>query len=139
VTVQPGGSSDLAASASQALSCPTGSIAWSVQEGAVGGSVTAAGVYTAPACSASFVPGTYHVVATGCGKSVTVNVAATDTVDSVIIACALVSGNTTCEPDPGSISVPAGSTVQFYAKVTFYCGEYFYSPPLPSPPPGGVL
>jgi Galactose oxidase, central domain len=34
-------------------------VTWSVQEGAAGGSITAAGVYTAPS-----LPGTYHVVAT---------------------------------------------------------------------------
>jgi len=34
-------------------------VTWSVQEGAAGGSITGAGVYTAPQ-----VPGTYHVIAT---------------------------------------------------------------------------
>ena len=34
-------------------------VTWSVQEGATGGAITAAGVYTAPQ-----TPGTYHVVAT---------------------------------------------------------------------------
>src|SRR5689334_18508359 len=32
---------------------------WSIQEGAAGGSITSAGLYTAPA-----LPGTFHVVAT---------------------------------------------------------------------------
>jgi hypothetical protein len=35
------------------------SVTWSVQEGAAGGSVSATGLYTAPAA-----PGTYHVIAT---------------------------------------------------------------------------
>lgn len=35
-------------------------VTWSVQEGATGGTITAAGVYTAPATT----PGIYHVVAT---------------------------------------------------------------------------
>ena len=34
-------------------------VTWTVQEGAAGGSITAGGIYTAPA-----LPGTYHVVAT---------------------------------------------------------------------------
>ncbi|MGA8223913.1 MAG: kelch repeat-containing protein [Candidatus Acidiferrales bacterium] len=34
-------------------------VTWSVQEGAAGGSITSAGVYTAPQ-----VPGTYHIIAT---------------------------------------------------------------------------
>ena len=37
----------------------TGAVNWSIQEGAAGGTVSATGLYTAPA-----TPGTYHVVAT---------------------------------------------------------------------------
>lgn len=38
---------------------PDSEIAWSIQEGEAGGSITSDGIYTAPA-----VPGTYHVIAT---------------------------------------------------------------------------
>jgi uncharacterized repeat protein (TIGR03803 family) len=41
-----------------------GSANWSVQEGAAGGSITSAGIYTAPAAT-----GTYHVIATNSANS----------------------------------------------------------------------
>jgi len=41
-----------------------GSVTWSVQEGAAGGTITSAGIYTAPATA-----GTYHVVATNSANS----------------------------------------------------------------------
>jgi len=63
ITISPTAAS-LAPAATQAFTANvthTGNTAvtWSVQEGATGGSVTSAGVYTAPAAA-----GTYHVVAT---------------------------------------------------------------------------
>lgn len=52
-----GGTETFAASATPAAADPH--VTWSIQEGAAGGNVTSAGVYTAPA-----TPGTFHLVAT---------------------------------------------------------------------------
>ncbi len=56
ITLAPGG-----IQAFTAVVAATGDtqVTWSIQEGAAGGTITSAGVYTAPAVS-----GTYHVVAT---------------------------------------------------------------------------
>ena len=77
-------------------------VTWSVQEGAAGGSIDAAGKYTAPA-----TPGTFHVVATSVADatkkdSATVNVSPDI---SVVIA-------------PRTASVQAGGTSQFTATVS---------------------
>ena len=53
-----------------------GSVTWSVQEGAAGGSITSAGIYTAPTAT-----GTYHVVATN-----SVNSAQTATATVTVVA-----------------------------------------------------
>ncbi len=84
-------------------------VTWSVQEGSAGGTVTAAGVYTAPSSA-----GTYHVVATSQAdptKSAVATVTVTDKILSVAVA-------------PSSTSVPAGGTVQFTASVTTTCGTF---------------
>lgn len=81
-------------------------VTWAVVE-AGGGTITAGGVYTAPAA-----PGTYHVAATSHAdpaKSATAAVAVTTKVLSVVI-------------DPPTISVPAGGTAQFTATVSTTCG-----------------
>ncbi len=76
-------------------------VAWSVQEGAAGGAVTAAGLYTAPAA-----PGTYHVVATSHADPARAG-AATVTVTQVAVAVA-----------PGTATLATGRTQQFTATVT---------------------
>jgi hypothetical protein len=55
-TVAVGGTKQFTATVANAANT---AVTWSVQEGAAGGTVSAAGLYTAPA-----TPGTYHVVAT---------------------------------------------------------------------------
>lgn len=82
-------------------------VTWSVQEGAAGGTVTAAGVYTAPANA-----GTYHLVATSQAdptRSATAAVTVTDRIVSVAVT-------------PSATSVPAGGSAQFTASVTTTCG-----------------
>jgi plastocyanin len=82
-------------------------VTWSVQEGSVGGSITQAGVYTAPS-----VAGTYHVLATSQAaptSSATVAV----TVAERILGVAVSPGTTTLTP---------GATAQFTATVTTTCG-----------------
>ncbi len=54
VTLEPGGFVQLSATVS-----PPGSVTWSVQEGAAGGSVNEGGAYAAP-----YAAGTFHIVAT---------------------------------------------------------------------------
>lgn len=86
-----------------------GAVAWSVQEGAAGGSVTAGGVYTAPADA-----GTYHVVATSqadASKSATATVVVSDRILSVAV-------------NPSGTTVQPGGTVQFSATVTTTCGTF---------------
>jgi hypothetical protein len=83
-------------------------VTWSVQEGAAGGTVTSAGVYTAPANA-----GTYHVVATSQAdptRSAVASVTVTDRIVSVAVS-------------PTTTSVQAGGTAQFTATVTTTCGS----------------
>jgi hypothetical protein len=84
------------------------SVTWSVQEGSAGGTITSAGVYTAPSSA-----GTYHVVATSHAdttKSTVVAVTVADEVLSVVVS-------------PTTISVPQGGSAQFTATVTTTCGS----------------
>jgi chitinase len=84
-------------------------VAWAVQEGAAGGTVDAAGRYTAPAA-----PGTYHVVATSAASSAataTVPVAVQHHVLSVAV-------------DPASTVQVATGAVEFHATVTTTCGTF---------------
>jgi len=86
-----------------------GSVTWSVQEGAAGGTVSAAGVYTAPD-----VAGTYRVVATSRAdpsKSAVATVVVSDRILSVAVT-------------PSSTSAQAGGTAQFSATVTTTCGTF---------------
>lgn len=82
-------------------------VTWSVQEGAAGGSVSAAGVYTAPS-----VAGTYHVVATSQASptsSTTVPVTVTDKILGVSVS-------------PSTTTLSPGGTAQFTATITTTCG-----------------
>lgn len=77
-------------------------VTWSVQEGAAGGSITQAGVYTAPSN-----PGTYHVVATSQADA-TKSAAATVEVLPVI----------TVSIAPSPVTLSTSQTQQFTATVT---------------------
>jgi hypothetical protein len=86
-----------------------GSVTWAVQEGAAGGAITAAGVYTAPAA-----PGTYHVVATSradATRSAVVPVTVTEKILQVAVT-------------PQTIQLAAGGTAQLTATVTTTCGAF---------------
>ena len=84
-----------------------GAVTWSVQEGAAGGSVTTAGVYTAPQAA-----GTYHVVAA--------SVAAPASIASVAVTVTeRVLGVTV---DPPTVTVSPAGTATFTATVTTTCG-----------------
>ena len=85
------------------------SVTWSVQEGAAGGTITAGGVYTAPASA-----GTYHVVATSVADS-TKTAVSTVTVTDRIVSVAV---------SPSSTTVSPGGTTQFTATVTTTCGAF---------------
>jgi chitinase len=85
------------------------SVTWSVQEGAAGGTITAAGLYTAPAAA-----GTYHVVATSNASGTATKVASV-TVQDHILSVAV---------SPGSVSVAANGAQQFTATVTTTCGSF---------------
>lgn len=84
-------------------------VTWSVQEGAAGGSITTAGVYTAPSTA-----GTYHVVATSqadATKSAVATVVVTDQIVSVAVS-------------PSSANLPPGGSQVFTATVTTTCGAF---------------
>jgi hypothetical protein len=84
-------------------------VTWSVSEGSAGGSVSAAGVYSAPSTA-----GTYHVVATSQAdptKSQSATVTVTERILSVRVS-------------PDSVTVAPGGTVQFTATVTTTCGDF---------------
>jgi hypothetical protein len=84
-------------------------VTWSVQEGAAGGTVTAAGVYTAPSTA-----GTYHVVATSQADS-TKSAVATVTVSDQILSVSV---------NPAAATVPPGGSQVFTATVTTTCGAF---------------
>jgi hypothetical protein len=81
-------------------------VTWSVQEGAMGGSVTAAGLYTAPATA-----GTYHVVA----KSVA---DATKIATATVTVTAPAPAAVTVAVSPTTASLATGGTRTFAATVT---------------------
>jgi Galactose oxidase, central domain len=76
-------------------------VTWAVQEGAAGGSITSAGVYTAPQ-----IPGTYHVIATSVA----------DMTKSGSTAVIVPPVTVTVSPNP--ITVSEGATQQFTTMVT---------------------
>jgi hypothetical protein len=85
------------------------SVTWSVLEGAAGGTISSAGVYTAPSNA-----GTYHVVATSvasASSSASVPVTVTDKILSVAVS-------------PQAPTVTTTGSVQFTATVTTTCGTY---------------
>jgi hypothetical protein len=105
--VPPGGSTSFTASVTG--STDTGAT-WSVQEGAAGGSVTASGVYNAPAAE-----GTYHVVAASKADATILQVA-TVTVKSSVSAPP--AGTVAVVLGPSSSAVDACQTVAFSATVS---------------------
>ncbi len=84
-------------------------VTWSVQEGAAGGTITAAGVYTAPANA-----GTYHVVATSAADSSKTAVATVTVADHVLAVSV----------SPATVQLAPGGTAQFTATVTTTCGSF---------------
>ncbi len=83
------------------------SVTWSVQEGTAGGTITSAGVYTAPSNA-----GTYHVAATSAADT-SKSAVATVTVSDRILSVAV---------NPATIQVAPGGSTQFTATVTTTCG-----------------
>ncbi|HTT72321.1 MAG TPA: hypothetical protein VMG32_13940, partial [Anaeromyxobacteraceae bacterium] len=101
VNVAPGGQETFSALVTGAANT---AVTWSVLEGAAGGTITSAGVYTAPGTA-----GTYHVVATSQADS-TASAAAVVTVAGAPTVVVAVS--------PATASVLVGATQQFSASVT---------------------
>lgn len=84
-------------------------VTWSMQEGAAGGTVTAAGLYTAPTSA-----GVYHAIATSRADPAAraaVTLSVTDEILGVEVA-------------PGSVTVAPGGQVLFTATVTTSCGAF---------------
>ena len=84
-------------------------VVWSVAEGAAGGTVSSAGLYTGPSNA-----GTYHVVATAHASSA-VTARATVTVRDRILAIVV---------NPPTPSLTPGGTQQFTATITTSCGDF---------------
>jgi hypothetical protein len=78
-----------------------------VQEGADGGIVSAAGVYTAPSTA-----GTYHVAA----------VSRADPSKGVVIPVEVRTNVLSVTVSPQQITVPAGESASFTATITTTCG-----------------
>ena len=98
-----------AAFTSQVAGSSNTALTWSVQEGAAGGAVTSAGVYTAPAAA-----GTYHVVATSAADP-TKSASAAVTVTTKVLGVSV---------SPGGPAVQTGGTVMLTATVTTTCGSF---------------
>lgn len=97
----------LAASLTNVIS--NGSVTWTVQEGASGGTVSPTGSYVAPAGA-----GTYHVVATSAeepARSAAAEITVTERVLSVQVR-------------PSTVRVQPGGVAQFTADVTTTCGTF---------------
>jgi hypothetical protein len=84
-------------------------VTWSVQEGAAGGTITTAGVYTAPANA-----GTYHVVATSVADGTKAAVSTVTVTDKIL----------SVTTSPATVSVAPGVKQQFTATVTTTCGSF---------------
>jgi hypothetical protein len=84
-----------------------GAVTWSVAEGAAGGTITSAGVYTAPTLA-----GTYHAVATSQADPTRTSTA------TIVVAQRVLS----LAVSPATVSVPQGGSAQFTATVTTTCG-----------------
>lgn len=95
---------------------------WSVQEAGCG-TVTAAGLYTAPGCSPSTVDlQVCHVVAAAPdGKTASVEVDVADPVVSVSVCVQVPPGSTTCSPGP--VTVQPGGQVQAVGQGVTFCGR----------------
>jgi hypothetical protein len=84
-----------------------GAVTWSVAEGAAGGAITSAGVYTAPTLA-----GTYHAVATSQADPARTSTA------TIVVAQRVLS----LSVSPATVSLPQGGSAQFTATVTTTCG-----------------
>jgi hypothetical protein len=110
VAVDPA-TATVAAGGSQAFSCSVSgssdtACTWSVREGAAGGAVTSAGVYTAPQAA-----GTYHVVATS-------EADATRTATATVTVTASQAQAVAVTIAPRTASVSAGGSQAFSCSVT---------------------
>jgi chitinase len=113
VTLSPGkatldGCATLQLTAAVTGAAGTG-VTWSVQEGAAGGTVSSAGLYTAPSTA-----GTYHVVASSSASSSAAGTA-TVTIQDHILSVAV---------KPAAVSLNTGGTAQITATVTTTCGTF---------------
>jgi hypothetical protein len=111
VVVTPGSTSAFGCQKATFSAAVTGTtntaVTWSVTE-VGGGTVTAAGVYTAPA-----VDGTYHVVASSVADP-TARATAAVVVTTKILSVAV---------SPAAVDLPPGGSAQFTATVTTTCGS----------------
>lgn len=83
-------------------------VTWSIGEGAAGGTIDAAGNYTAPTTA-----GTYHVVATSRASPSALATAAVTVSDRVLAVSV----------SPSTLSLTPGATARFTATVTTSCGS----------------
>ena len=88
----------------------TAGLTWSVREGASGGTITSAGLYTAPSTA-----GTYHVVATSPADPTRTGEATVTIGPEKVVAVAVL---------PGSGTVSTNGTLPFSATVTTTCGTF---------------
>ncbi|HEX9052994.1 MAG TPA: endo-1,4-beta-xylanase [Anaeromyxobacter sp.] len=107
-TIPPGSSLALAATVTGAGGVNT--VTWSVDQGSAGGSVTAAGVYTAPQTAGAYtVTATSTVDATRSGQATITVTAPAPPPPAPVVAIAVA---------PSTASMQAGATLQFSASVT---------------------
>ena len=124
---RPEGTVQLLAVARSALQCLDGTITFAVEEFG-GGTIDQNGIYLAPTCG-PYVPGTYHILVTGCGETARIPVEVQEAVLSVAV-CGVVQGESCCR---SVVVIGSGGVVSFYATTTWECpGHVTYSP---APPP----
>ena len=149
VTTNPAKVVTLGAELAAAISCPTTTVTFTIQESTAAGfvsprdgAITTTGDYTAPSCGSVYVGGTEHVVASGCGLTATATVSIQqEVVQNVGITSAIEFPGTAsaclCSNPLACPPVPIGlaNAIQFYSSVVMSCGETVTSPTLPSPLP----
>lgn len=144
---EPGLTYDLRQAFASALNCDPATLVWSIQESSLpgwvptlDGSITQAGLLTAPSCGSKYVGATLNVQAT-CPATGRVGIAkvatAQEVLSTIALDVAILNPGTAqaCRAaTPAQVGAPIGSTVQFYARLNFTCGPV-YVPALPDPLP----
>lgn len=118
----------LVAVARAALECPVGALTWSTDIG----SIDQAGHFTAPPCpTAPPFDLVAQVTVGGCGRTVTIPVDVSDSLEALSILCGVIQGETCCQPPPWTVT--PGTQIQLYAALRYSCAGHVTYSAIPPP------